>query len=142
MSSVLLTVQVKKSNAKTASDKVQPGKSGGDEKMQETLDLYNWSKNSMTAKALKNLGKNTIGYIGSNVSVWTGDSYYKGVYQGAQSAINIGMLAFTNPILGAVSAAASLAMYASDRVFTLKWENREATQAARRAGNYLTGNSR
>lgn len=142
MASVTLTVRVKNSKQSTPEGKVQPKKNTSDEKVEEAFDFYDWAKHSMTAKAIKQIGKNTVGYVGSHISVWTGNSYYGSVYQGVQNMAGMAIGIAKNPVLGSVSAITSLVTYLIDREFNLKWENRNAEQAARRSGNYLTGNSR
>ncbi len=142
MSNITLTVRVKNLKPRTPEGKVQPKKNTADEKVEETSDFYDWAKHSMTAKALKQVGKNTVGYVGSHISVWTGNSYYGSVYQGMSNMTSMAMGIAANPVLGSISAITSLVTYIIDRNFNLKWENRDAEQAARRSGNYLTGNSR
>lgn len=142
MASVVLTVRVKTQKPNTPDGEAQPKKSAGDEKTEEAFEFYDWAKHSMTAKAIKQVGKNTVGYVGSHISVWTGNSYYGSVYQGISNMAGMAKGIAANPVLGSVSAITSLVTYLIDREFNLKWENRNAEQAARRSGNYLTGNSR
>ena len=142
MSNIIMTVRVKTPKPRTPQEQVQPKKSADDENVEETFDFYDWAKNSMTAKAIKKVGKNTVGYVGSHISVWTGNSYYGSVYQGMQNMAGMAIGIAANPVLGSISAITSLVTYLIDRNFNLKWENRNAEQAARRSGNYLTGNSR
>lgn len=142
MSNIILTVRVKNPKVKTPVEKVQPKKNTADEETEENFDFMDWAKHSMTAKALKRVGKNTVGYVGSHISVWTGNSYYGSVYQGMQNMAGMAVGIAANPVLGSISAITSLVTFLIDREFTLKWENRNAEQAARRSGNYLTRNSR
>lgn len=134
MASVVLTVQVKTQKPNTPDEEAQPKKSAGDEKIFSTMDMLKSARKALNSvfamKAVSvatTLMNDQIQYYLST----TGDSYQQELY----NTITI------KNILKKINLYERY-KWSRQTNYNLMWENRNAEQAARRSGNYLTGNSR
>lgn len=134
MASVVLTVRVKTQKPNTPDGEAQPKKSAGDEKIFSTMDMLKSARKALNSvfamKAVSvatTLMNDQIQYYLST----TGDSYQQELY----NTITI------KNILKKINLYERY-KWSRQTNYNLMWENRNAEQAARRSGNYLTGNSR
>lgn len=134
MASVVLTVRVKTQKPNTPDGEAQPKKSAGDEKIYSTMDMLKSARKALNSvfamKAVSvatTLMNDQIQYYLST----TGDSYQQELY----NTITI------KNILKKINLYERY-KWSRQTNYNLMWENRNAEQAARRSGNYLTGNSR
>lgn len=134
MSNIIMTVRVKTASPRTPQEQVQPKLNEGDEKIYSTMDMLKSAKKALNSvfamKAISvatTLMNDQIQYYLST----TGDSYQQELYNTITIKNIIKKLNFYERY-----------KWSRQTNYNLMWENRNAEQAARRSGNYLTGNSR
>lgn len=133
MADIILTVKVKNEETETPTKEVQPKQNYGDMKIEQSLNILNNGKMECLLKALKTMTK----FANFEIELYysgSGDYYSLNKYRAGKQAMSM----IKNPL----NATFELYQYIREREIQQKWENRDAEQAARRSGNYLTGNSR
>lgn len=133
MASVILTVRVKQSKQRTPSEEVQPENNPGDEEIFTLKNLLNAGKLLTGIASLKGIST-AINVVNDQAEYYlstTGDSYQQELYNTVKiENISKRLNLYERYI------------WSRQTNYNLMWENRNAEQAARRSGNYLTGNSR